>query len=150
MRSDCLTKLIEKHTGDVIGEYLAELREFRYRQRKGHNQRVIYMIDIQTQIGGKEHFAGCGYANCFFGSLRACESAIRAAAAAVYKNLEKNKCKPRMVTSYDSDKIAKGAIRVYYTERGCGKSAIREFRPVSLPLAPSLAEAKKAMAIEEE
>ena len=103
------------------------------------------MIDITTQIGGKLHEAGCGFSPCFFGSLKECESAIRACANACFKQLEADKCKPRIVVSFDSEKIAKGAVRLYYTEMKSKKNAFREFRPVAFELADSLEKAKQLM-----
>lgn len=105
------------------------------------------MIDTTTQIGGKLHEAGCGFSPCFFGSLKECESAIRACANACFKQLEADKCKPRILVNYESDKIAKGAVRVYYTEKRTKKSAITEFRPVSSQLAGTLEKAKELMGL---
>lgn len=140
-----LVSEIKKHTGTELAEYLSELKYLRAKQKKGHSQKVIYMIDTTTQIGGKLYEAGCGFSPCFFGSLKECESAIRACANACFKQLEADKCKPRIVVSFDSEKIAKGAVRLYYTEKGSKKSAIREFRPVSFELADSLEKAKQLM-----
>ena len=140
-----LASEIKKHTGTELAEFLSELKYLRAKQKKGHNQKVIYMIDTTTQIGGKLHEAGCGFSPCFFGSLKECESAIRACANACFKQLKADKCKPRLMVSFDSDKIAKGAMRIYYTEKGSKKSAIREFRPVSFELADSLEKAKQLM-----
>ena len=140
-----LTSEIKKHAGTELAEFLSELKYLRAKQKKGHNQKVIYMIDTTTQIGGKLHEAGCGFSPCFFGSLKECESAIRACANACFKQLKADKCKPRLIVSFDSDKIAKGAMRIYYTEKGSKKSAIREFRPVSFELADSLEKAKQLM-----
>ena len=140
-----LASEIKKHAGTELAEFLSELRFLRAKQAKGHNQKVIYMIDTTTQIGGKLHEAGCGFSPCFFGSLKECESAIRACANACFKQLKADKCKPRLIVSFDSDKIAKGAMRIYYTEKGSKKSAIREFRPVSFELADSLEKAKQLM-----
>ena len=140
-----LASEIKKHAGTELAELLSELRFLRAKQAKGHNQKVIYMIDTTTQIGGKLYEAGCGFSPCFFGSLKECESAIRCACAMCFKALKRDKCKPRLVTSYDSEKIAKGAVRIYYTEKGSKKSAIREFRPVSFELADSLEKAKQLM-----
>ena len=136
---------IKKHAGTELAELLSELKYLRAKQAKGHNQKVIYMIDTTTQIGGKLHEAGCGFSPCFFGSLKECESAIRACANACFKQLEADKCKPRLIVSFDSQKIAKGAVRIYYTKKGSKKSAIREFRPVSFELADSLEKAKQLM-----
>ena len=135
----------KKHAGTELAEFLSELKYLRAKQKKGHNQKVIYMIDTTTQIGGKLHEAGCGFSPCFFGSLKECESAIRACANACFKQLQADKCKPRLIVSFDSEKIAKGAVRLYYTEKGSKKSAIREFRPVSFELADSLEKAKQLM-----
>ena len=140
-----LVSEIKKHAGTELAELLSELRFLRAKQAKGHNQKVIYMIDTTTQIGGKLHEAGCGFSPCFFGSLKECESAIRACANACFKQLEMDKCKPRLVISFDSQRIAKGAVRIYYTKKGSKKSAIREFRPVSFELADSLEKAKELM-----
>ena len=140
-----LAREIKKHAGTELAELLSELRFLRAKQAKGHNPKVIYMIDTTTQIGGKLHEAGCGFSPCFFGSLKECESAIRACANACFKQLQADKCKPRLVISFDSKKIAKGAVRIYYTEKGSKKSAIREFRPVSFELADSLEKAKELM-----
>ena len=140
-----LVSEIKKHAGTELAEFLSELKYLRAKQKKGHNQKVIYMIDTTTQIGGKLHEAGCGFSPCFFGSLKECESAIRACANACFKQLKADKCKPRIVVSFDSEKIAKGAGRIYYTEKGSKKSAIREFRPVSFELADSLEKAKELM-----
>ena len=140
-----LASEIKKHAGTELAEFLSELKYLRAKQKKGHNQKVIYMIDTTTQIGGKLHEAGCGFSPCFFGSLKECESAIRACANACFKQLKADKCKPRLIVSFDSDKIAKGAMRIYYTEKGSKKSAIREFRPVSFELADSLEKAKQLM-----
>lgn len=140
-----LASEIKKHAGTELAELLSELKYLRAKQAKGHNQKVIYMIDTTTQIGGKLHEAGCGFSPCFFGSLKECESAIRACANACFKQLKADKCKPRLIVSFDSEKIAKGAMRIYYTEKGSKKSAIREFRPVSFQLADSLEKAKELM-----
>lgn len=140
-----LASEIKKHAGTELAELLSELKYFRAKQVKGHNQKVIYMIDTTTQIGGKLYEAGCGFSPCFFGSLKECESAIRACANACFKQLKADKCKPRLVVSFDSQRIAKGAVRIYYTEKGSKKSAIREFRPVSFELADSLEKAKQLM-----
>ena len=140
-----LASEIKKHAGTELAEFLSELKYLRAKQKKGHNQKVIYMIDTTTQIGGKLHEAGCGFSPCFFGSLKECESAIRACANACFKQLQADKCKPRLIVSFDSEKIAKGAMRIYYTEKGSKKSAIREFRPVSFELADSLEKAKQLM-----
>ena len=140
-----LTSEIKKYAGTELAELLSELKHLRVKQAKGHNQKVIYMIDTTTQIGGKLHEAGCGFSPCFFGSLKECESAIRAGANACFKQLEADKCKPRLVVSFDSEKIAKGAVRVYYTQKRTKKNAIREFRPVSFELADSLEKAKQLM-----
>ena len=140
-----LASEIKKHADTELAELLSELKYLRAKQKKGHNQKVIYMIDTTTQIGGKLHEAGCGFSPCFFGSLKECESAIRACANACFKQLKADKCKPRLIVSFDSDKIAKGAMRIYYTEKGSKKSAIREFRPVSFELADSLEKAKQLM-----
>ena len=140
-----LASEIKKHAGTELAEFLSELKYLRAKQKKGHNQKVIYMIDTTTQIGGKLHEAGCGFSPCFFGSLKECESAIRACANACFKQLKADKCKPRLIVSFDSQKIAKGAVRIYYTEKGSKKSAIREFRPVSFELADSLEKAKQLM-----
>ena len=140
-----LASEIKKHAGTELAEFLSELKYLRAKQKKGHNQKVIYMIDTTTQIGGKLHEAGCGFSPCFFGSLKECESAIRACANACFKQLKADKCKPRLIVSFDSDKIAKGAMRIYYTEKGSKNTAIREFRPVSFELADSLEKAKQLM-----
>ena len=140
-----LASEIKKHAGTELAEFLSELKYLRAKQAKGHNHKVVYMIDTTTQIGGKLHEAGCGFSPCFFGSLKECESAIRACANACFKQLKADKCKPRLIVSFDSDKIAKGAMRIYYTEKGSKKSAIREFRPVSFELADSLEKAKQLM-----
>ena len=140
-----LASEIKKHAGTELAELLSELKYLRAKQAKGHNQKVIYMIDTTTQIGGKLHEAGCGFSPCFFGSLKECESAIRACANACFKQLEADKCKPRLIVIFDSQKIAKGAVRIYYTKKGSKKSAIREFRPVSFELADSLEKAKQLM-----
>ena len=140
-----LASEIKKHAGTELAELLSELRFLRAKQAKGHNQKVIYMIDTTTQIGGKLHEAGCGFSPCFFGSLKECESAIRACANECFKQLKVDKCKPRLIVSFDSQRIAKGAVRIYYTEKGSRKSAIREFRPVSFELADSLEKAKQLM-----
>ena len=140
-----LASEIKKHAGTELAEFLSELKYLRAKQKKGHNQKVVYMIDTTTQIGGKLHEAGCGFSPCFFGSLKECESAIRACANACFKQLKADKCKPRLIVSFDSDKIAKGAMRIYYTEKGSKKSAIREFRPVAFELADSLEKAKQLM-----
>lgn len=107
----------DKENGECfcdVAELLSELKHFRALGKKGHLTKKIWLIDIQTFVGGKEHINGCGVSPCFFGSLKECQSAIRACAASVYKKLENNKQKPRLVTSYDEEKIAKGAVRVYY------------------------------------
>ena len=140
-----LVSEIKKHAGTELAEFLSELKYLRAKQKKGHNQKVIYMIDTTTQIGGKLHEAGCGFSPCFFGSLKECESAIRACANACFKQLKADKCKPRLIVSFDSQRIAKGAVRIYYTEKGSKKSAIREFRPVAFELADSLEKAKQLM-----
>ena len=140
-----LASEIKKHAGTELAELLSELKYLRAKQKKGHNQKVIYMIDTTTQIGGKLHEAGCGFSPCFFGSLKECESAIRACANACFKQLKADKCKPRLIVSFDSQRIAKGAVRIYYTEKGSKKSAIREFRPVAFELADSLEKAKQLM-----
>ena len=140
-----LASEIKKHAGTELAEFLSELKYLRAKQKKGHNQKVIYMIDTTTQIGGKLHEAGCGFSPCFFGSLKECESAIRACANACFKQLKADKCKPRLIVSFDSQRIAKGAVRIYYTEKGSKKSAIREFRPVAFELADSLEKAKQLM-----
>ena len=140
-----LASEIKKHAGTELAEFLSELKYLRAKQTKGHNQKVIYMIDTTTQIGGKLYEAGCGFSPCFFGSLKECESAIRACANACFKQLKADKCKPRLIVSFDSEKIAKGAVRIYYTKKGSRKSAIREFRPVSFELADSLEKAKELM-----
>ena len=140
-----LASEIKKHAGTELAEFLSELKYLRAKQKKGHNQKVIYMIDTTTQIGGKLHEAGCGFSPCFFGSLKECESAIRACANACFKQLKADKCKPRLIVSFDSQRIAKGAVRIYYTEKGSKKSAIREFRPVAFELADSLEKAKELM-----
>ena len=145
-----LASEIKKHAGTELAELLSELKYLRAKQAKGHNQKVIYMIDTTTQIGGKLYEAGCGFSPCFFGSLKECESAIRACANACFKQLEVDKCKPRIVVSFDSEKIAKGAVRIYYTEKGSKKSAIREFRPVSFELAGTLEKAKELMGLNDE
>ena len=140
-----LASEIKKHAGTELAELLSELKQLRAERKKGHASKVIYMIDTTTQIGGKLHEAGCGFSPCFFGSLKECESAIRACANACFKQLKTDKCKPRLVVSFYSEKIAKGAVRIYYTEKGSKKSAIREFRPVSFELADSLEKAKQLM-----
>ena len=140
-----LASEIKKHAGTELAEFLSELKYLRAKQAKGHNQKVVYMIDTTTQIGGKLHEAGCGFSPCFFGSLKECESAIRACANACFKQLKADKCKPRLIVSFDSQRIAKGAVRIYYTEKGSKKSAIREFRPVAFELADSLEKAKELM-----
>lgn len=142
-----LASEIKKYAGTELAELLSELKHLRAERKKGHASKVIYMIDTTTQIGGKLHEAGCGFSPCFFGSLKECESAIRACANACFKQLEADKCKPRIVVSFDSEKIAKGAVRIYYTEKGSKKSAIREFRPVSFELADSLEKAKDLMGL---
>ncbi|MCI7586423.1 MAG: hypothetical protein SPE49_08370 [Campylobacter sp.] len=142
-----LAKQIKANLGTELAELLSELKHLRAKQAKGHNQKVVYMIDTTTQIGGKLHEAGCGFSPCFFGSLKECESAIRACANACFKQLETDKCKPRLVVSFDSQKIAKGAVRIYYTEKGSKKSAIREFRPVAFKLANTLEKAKELMGL---
>ncbi|MDD7599225.1 MAG: hypothetical protein SPJ69_07225 [Campylobacter sp.] len=142
-----LASEIKKHAGTELAELLSELKHLRAERKKGHASKVIYMIDTTTQIGGKLHEAGCGFSPCFFGSLKECESAIRACANACFKQLEADKCKPRILVNYESDKIAKGAVRVYYTEKRTKKSAIREFRPVSFELANTLEKAKELMGL---
>lgn len=145
-----LAKQIKAHSGTEIAELLSELRHLRAERKKGHAIKVIYMIDTTTQIGGKLYEAGCGFSPCFFGSLKECESAIRACANACFKQLEADKCKPRILVNYESDKIAKGAVRVYYTEKRTKKNAIREFRPVSFELAGTLEKAKELMGLNDE
>lgn len=145
-----LASEIKKHAGTELAELLSELKHLRAEQKKGHASKVVYMIDTTTQIGGKLHEAGCGFSPCFFGSLKECESAIRCACAMCFKAPKRDKCKPRLVISYDSDKIAKGAVRIYYTEKGSKKSAIREFRPVSFELANTLEKAKELMGLNDE
>ena len=140
-----LAKQIKANLGTELAELLSELKQLRTERKKGHASKVVYMIDTTTQIGGKLHEAGCGFSPCFFGSLKECESAIRACANACFKQLKVDKCKPRLVVSFDSEKIAKGAVRIYYTKKGSRKSAIREFRPVSFELADSLEKAKQLM-----
>ena len=140
-----LAKQIKANLGTELAELLSELKHLRAEQAKGHASKVVYMIDTTTQIGGKLHEAGCGFSPCFFGSLKECESAIRACANACFKQLKADKCKPRLIVSFDSEKIAKGAVRIYYTEKGSKKSAIREFRPVNFELADSLEKAKELM-----
>ena len=140
-----LTKQIKANLGTELAELLSELKQLRAERKKGHASKVIYMIDTTTQIGGKLHEAGCGFSPCFFGSLKECESAIRACANACFKQLEADKCKPRIVVSFDSEKIAKGAVRLYYTEMKSKKNAFREFRPVAFELADSLEKAKQLM-----
>lgn len=140
-----LASEIKKHAGTELAELLSELKHLRAEQAKGHASKVVYMIDTTTQIGGKLHEAGCGFSPCFFGSLKECESAIRACANACFKQLEADKCKPRIVVSFDSEKIAKGAVRLYYTEMKSKKNAFREFRPVAFELADSLEKAKQLM-----
>ncbi|MDY3671765.1 MAG: hypothetical protein SO038_00465 [Campylobacter sp.] len=142
-----LASEIKKHAGTELAELLSELKHLRAERKKGHASKVIYMIDTTTQIGGKLHEAGCGFSPCFFGSLKECESAIRACANACFKQLEADKCKPRILVNYESDKIAKGAVRVYYTEKRTKKNAIREFRPVSFELANTLEKAKELMGL---
>ena len=145
-----LTKQIKANLGTELAELLSELKQLRAERKKGHASKVIYMIDTTTQIGGKLHEAGCGFSPCFFGSLKECESAIRCACAMCYKALQRDKCKPRLVTSYESDKIAKGAVRIYYSEKSSKKSAIREFRPVAFELANTLEKAKELMELNDE
>ena len=145
-----LASEIKKHAGTELAKLLSELKHLRAERKKGHAQKIIYMIDTTTQIGGKLHEAGCGFSPCFFGSLKECESAIRCACAMCYKALQRDKCKPRLVSSYDSDKIAKGAVRIYYTEKASKKSAIREFRPVAFELAGTLERAKELMGLNDE
>ena len=140
-----LAKQIKANLGTELAELLSELKHLRAKQKKGHASKVVYMIDTTTQIGGKLHEAGCGFSPCFFGSLKECESAIRACAHACFKQLEADKCKPRIVVSYNSEKIAKGAVRIYYTEMQSKKNALREFRPVAFELADSLEKAKQLM-----
>ena len=140
-----LAKQIKANLGTELAELLSELKQLRAERKKGHASKVIYMIDTTTQIGGKLYEAGCGFSPCFFGSLKECESAIRACANACFKQLEADKCKPRIVVSFDSEKIAKGAVRLYYTEMKSKKSAFREFRPVAFELADSLEKAKQLM-----
>ena len=65
-----LASEIKKHAGTELAELLSELRHLRAKQAKGHNQKVVYMIDTTTQIGGKLHEAGCGFSPCFFGFVR--------------------------------------------------------------------------------
>ncbi|MDD7323611.1 MAG: hypothetical protein SOU37_01380 [Campylobacter lanienae] len=142
-----LAKQIKANLGTELAELLSELKQLRAERKKGHASKVIYMIDTTTQIGGKLHEAGCGFSPCFFGSLKECESAIRACANACFKQLEADKCKPRILVNYESDKIAKGAVRVYYTEKRTKKSAIREFRPVAFKLAGTLERAKELMGL---
>src|SRR5574344_723455 len=72
-----LASEIKKQAGTELAELLSELKYLRAKQAKGHNQKVVYMIDTTTQIGGKLYEAGCGFSPCFFGSLKECESAIR-------------------------------------------------------------------------
>ena len=145
-----LGKQIKANLGTELAELLSELKHLRAERKKGHASKIIYMIDTTTQIGGKFHEAGCGFSPCFFGSLKECESAIRACANACFKQLEADKCKPRIVVSFDSEKIAKGAVRIYYTEKGSKKSAIREFRPISFELANTLEKAKELMGLNDE
>ena len=145
-----LAKQIKANLGTELAELLSELKQLRAERKKGHASKVIYMIDTTTQIGGKLHEAGCGFSPCFFGSLKECESAIRCACAMCYKALQRDKCKPRLVTSYESDKIAKGAVRIYYSEKSSKKSAIREFRPVAFELANTLEKAKELMELNDE
>ena len=52
-----LASEIKKHAGTELAELLSELRHLRAKQAKGHNQKVVYMIDTTTQIGGKLHEA---------------------------------------------------------------------------------------------
>lgn len=144
-----LAKQIKAHSGTELAELLSELRHLRVERKKGHAIKVIYMIDTTTQIGGKLYEAGCGFSPCFFGSLKECESAIRACANACFKQLEADKCKPRILVNYESDKIAKGAVRVYYTEKRTKKNAMREFRPVRFELASTLEKAKELMGLDD-
>lgn len=141
-----LDNAIKENLGTQMGEWLSELRQLKKSAKKGTVLKQIWMIDIQTQIAGKEYLEGCGYSPCFFGSLSECEKAIRAVGAETFKELEKNNNKPRIISSFDSDKIAKGACRIYYTLKG-GKNCIREFRPVAFGLAENLAKAKEMMGV---
>ena len=145
-----LAKQIKANLGTELAELLSELKDLRAERKKGHASKVVYMIDTTTQIGGKLHEAGCGFSPCFFGSLKECESAIRACANECFKQLKTDKCKPRLIISFDSEKIAKGAVRIYYTEKGSKKSAIREFRPVSFQLANTLDKAKELMGLNDD
>ena len=56
-----LASEIKKHADTELAELLSELKYLRAKQAKGHNQKVVYMIDTTTQIGGKLHEAGCGF-----------------------------------------------------------------------------------------
>lgn len=144
-----LSALIKEHAGSEIGELLSELKSFRYNQKNGINQKVVYLIDTETKISGKIFGNGSGYSPCFFGSLKECESAIRITAKAVYDKLIEEKCKPRIVTSYDTDQIAKGACRVYYTLKG-NKQAVREFRPISFELAHGIEDIKEKLGLNDD
>lgn len=144
-----LASEIKNHKGTELAEHLCELKLIKAQLKKGHLLKKIWLIDISTYVGGKIHDKGCGFSPCFFGSIKDCESAIRACGASIYKELEKNKQNPRLQSSYNSDKIAKGAVRVYYKEKATKKDSFREFRPICFNLADSLDKAKDLMCIGE-
>lgn len=138
-----LNKAIQENLGSQIAEWLSELRAFKKSVKKGSVLKKIWLIDIQTFNGGKEYEKGCGYSPCFFGTLKDCGAAIRVALTSIFKELEKQGFKPRIITSFDDEKIAKGACRIYYTIKG--KNCYRELKPVCFELADSIEATKKFM-----
>ncbi len=140
-----LDNAIKENLGTQMGEWLSELRQMRKSVKSGTALKRIWLIDIQTFNGGKEYESGCGFSPCFFGTLKDCQSAIRVALTSIFKECEKQKYKPRIVTSFEDAKIAKGACRIYYTIKG--KNCYRELKPTSFELADSLETAKKIMEI---
>jgi hypothetical protein len=73
-----------------------------------------YIIEIANIEKGK--LKDGGFLPKVFTTKELCECAVKQQASEIYNKLKNNKLNPDLRITYDSDKIFKGATRVYYKD----------------------------------